>query len=109
MPPNPTELLSTDAMKKLVAFCREHFDYVIIDTPPIGMVVDAAVIAPLCDGVVILIEANEVKYRLAQEVVAKMKATDCPILGVVLNKVDYKTNGKNYGKYYGKKYKGYYS
>ena len=109
VPPNPTELLSTDAMKKLVAFCREHFDYVIIDTPPIGMVVDAAVIAPLCDGVVILIEANEVKYRLAQEVVATMKATDCPILGVVLNKVDYKTNGKNYGKYYGKKYKGYYS
>lgn len=109
IPPNPTELLASENMKKLLTFCRENFDYVIIDSPPVGLVVDAAVIAPLCDGNVILIEANEVKYRLAQEVVAKMQATNCPILGVILNKVTSKKYGKSYGKYYGKKYKAYYA
>lgn len=109
VPPNPTELLASENMKRLMAFCRDNFDYVIIDSPPVGLVVDPAVIAPLCDGILILIEANEVKYRLAQEVVAKMKATNCPILGVVLNKVSGKKFGKSYGKYYGKKYKAYYA
>ncbi len=109
VPPNPSELLSTNNMKKLVAYCGDHYDYVIVDCPPIGLVVDAAVVAPFCDGSLILIEAGEVKYRVAQEVVAKMKATECPILGVVLNKVDYRGgNGYGYGSYYGKKYKNYY-
>ncbi len=109
VPPNPSELLSTNNMKKIVAYCADHYDYVIIDCPPIGLVVDAAVVAPFCDGSVILIEAGEVKYRVAQEVVAKMQATECPILGVVLNKVDFRGgNGYGYGSYYGKKYKSYY-
>jgi len=108
VPPNPTELLSNAYMKKLTDYCRANYDYVIVDCPPVGLVVDAAVIAPQCDGSLILIEAGEVKYRLAQEVTAKMKATGCPILGVVLNKVDHRRNGKYYGRYYGKKYKGYY-
>ena len=108
VPPNPTELLSSARFEELVEMSREYFDYIIIDCPPIGMVVDAAVIASCCDGVTILIEAGEVKYRAAQDVVSKMKATGCPILGVILNKVDRKKQGKYYGKYYGKKYYGYY-
>lgn len=108
VPPNPTELLSTVRFEALLNMSREYFDYIIIDCPPIGMVVDAAVIASLCDGCTILIEAGEVKYRAAQDVVGKMKATGCPILGVILNKVDRKKQGKYYGKYYGKKYYGYY-
>lgn len=110
VPPNPTELLASEYMQRLISFCRENFDYVVIDCPPIGLVVDPAIIAPLCDGTVILIESNEVKYRLAQECVAKMKAAGCPILGVVLNKVREKKYGKYYTKYYGKKYyKSYYA
>lgn len=110
VPPNPTELLASDNMKRLINFCREHFDYVVIDCPPIGLVVDPAVAAPLCDGSLILIEANQVKYRLAQESVAKMKATGCPILGVILNKVSEKKYGRYYTKYYGKRYyKAYYA
>ena len=73
------------------------------------MVVDAAVVAPLCDGTIILIESGEVKYRAAQDVVNRMNTTGCPILGVILNKVNRKKQGKYYGKYYGKKYYGYYS
>ena len=108
IPPNPTELLSSPNMSRLMEYCKTNYDYVIVDSPPVGLVVDAAVVAPQCDGILVLIEANEVKYRLAQEVVGKMRATGCPILGVALNKVDYRRSGKNYGKYYGRKYKRYY-
>ena len=109
VPPNPTELLSSQRFETLIETARKHYDYIIIDCPPVGMVVDASIIAKQCDGVIILIEAGEVKYRLAQEVVSKMRNTNCPILGVVLNKVDRKKHGHYYGKYYGKKYYGYYS
>lgn len=108
VPPNPTELLSTARFEELLNIARQYFDYIIIDCPPIGMVVDAAVIATLCDGCTILLESGEVKYRAAQDVVSKMQTTGCPILGVILNKVDRKKQGKYYGKYYGKKYYGYY-
>ena len=111
IPPNPTELLSSGRFEGLVALAREYFDYVIIDCPPVGMVIDAAVIAPNCDGAIILIESGEVKYRMAQDIVARMRATGCPILGVILNKVNRSKHGKYYkyyGKYYGKKYYGYY-
>lgn len=111
VPPNPAELIAKPQMANLIEVGREFCDYVIIDCPPIGMVVDAAVVAPYCDGSIILIESGEVKYRLAQEVVAKMEATKCPILGVVLNKVNLHKNGSYYGRYYGKyygRYKGYY-
>ena len=107
VPPNPTELLSSARFHNLVELGREYFDYVIVDCPPIGMVVDAAVAAPQCDGCAILIEAGSVKYRAAQDIVNKMRSTGCPILGVILNKVDRKKQGKYYGKYYGK-YSEYY-
>ena len=112
VPPNPTELLSNARFEVLMNLGREYFDYVIIDCPPIGMVVDAAVVAQHCDGSIILVEAGEIKYRMAQDIVARMRATGCPILGVVLNKVDRSRHGKYYGRYYGryykKKYYGYY-
>lgn len=108
VPPNPSELLSSPRFDDLIMLGREYYDYVIIDCPPIGMVVDAAVVAPLCDGAVLLIEAGEVKYRAAQDIVSRMRTTGCPILGAILNKVDRKKQGKYYGKYYGKKYYGKY-
>ena len=102
IPPNPSELLGNNLMKQLLATMRQQYDYVIIDTPPLGMVVDAAVIAQHCDGSIILISAGDVSYRAAQDVVRKMENTKCPVLGVVLNKVDHRKSSKYYGKYYGK-------
>ena len=112
VPPNPTELLSSKNMENLIKIGKMNCDYVIIDCPPVGMVVDAAIVAPMTDGSMIMIESGKIKYRHAQEVVEKMRATGVPILGVILNKVDYKGSGKYYGRYYGKyygqKYGGYY-
>lgn len=108
IPPNPSELLSSLRFDELIELGRNYFDYVIIDCPPVGMVVDAAVVAPRCDGSILLVEAGEIKYRAAQDMVGRMMTTGCPILGVILNKVDRKKQGKYYGKYYGKKYYGKY-
>lgn len=108
VPPNPAELIARPQMEDIIKVGRQYCDYVIVDCPPVGMVVDAAVVAPFCDGSLVLIEAGEVKYRLAQEVIAKLEATGCPILGVVLNKVNHYKNGKYYGRYYGSHYGHYY-
>ncbi len=112
VPPNPVELLAGERMASLLKAARKVFDYVIVDCAPIGMVIDAAVVAPMCDGTIIEISAGQIKYRLAQEVVEKMRNTRCPILGVVLNKVDRRKSskyyGKYYGRYYGKRYEEYY-
>lgn len=106
--PNPTELLSGERFQKTLEYLRSLYDYIIIDAPPLGMVVDGAIIAKNSDGAVIVLESGAVKYRMAQEVKEKIETSGCPILGVVLNKVDRKKNGRYYGKYYGKHYGEYY-
>lgn len=99
VPPNPSELLANPRMNSLLSEMKEVFDYIIIDTAPLGMVVDAAVLAPFCDGAILLVESGSVSYRLAQDVVKQLENTQCPILGVILNKVA-RTKGSYYG--YGK-------
>lgn len=101
--PNPSELISNEIFSKLIQNSRSAYDYVIVDCAPLGMVVDAAVVAPRCDGAVLVIESGTIKYRFAREVAKKLLNTNCPVLGVVLNKVDRRSG--RYGKYYG--YGGY--
>lgn len=111
VPPNPAELLSNRYFKSLIPTLREVYDYVIIDTPPLGSVIDSAIIASECDGVALLVSANHISYKFAQKVVEQLKVTECRILGVILNKVDHRERGyygRYYGKYYGKYYGRYY-
>ena len=77
----------------------------IIDTPPLGSVIDSAVIADECDGSIIVMESGVISYRFAQDVKGQLEKCNCPILGVILNKVAMSTqgyHGTSYGKYYGK-------
>lgn len=102
-PPNPAELLGGKNFKNMLNILRDVYDYIIIDAPPLGSVIDGAVIADSCDGAVMVIESGAISYRFAQEVKAQLEKSNCPILGAVLNKVDMQKQayGK-YGKYYGK-------
>lgn len=104
VPPNPTELLASSLFEETIHSFRDIYDYVLIDAAPLGLVVDAAIIAKNCDASMLLIESSKMKYRFVQEVKAKLEATECPILGVVLNKVERAKTGKYYGKYYKKYY-----
>lgn len=100
-PPNPVELLAGEDMQTLIRYARQQFDFVIVDCAPLGVVTDAAVLAPLCDGAVIVLNAGEIHYKLAQQVTEKLQNTGCTILGVVLNQVNHQSNGRYYGKKYG--------
>ncbi|MEE0835669.1 MAG: CpsD/CapB family tyrosine-protein kinase [Clostridia bacterium] len=114
VPPNPTDLLNGNKFKSLINSSKEIFDYVIIDTPPLGLVIDAAVIANCSDSAVLVCGSGKVSYRLAQNVIKQLNKSGCNIIGAVLNDVSKK--GKRgryyysyaYGKEYGKEYsKGY--
>ncbi len=107
--PNPTELLSSARFSGMLESFRKVYDYIIIDTPPLGLVIDSAIVARQCDGAILVVESAKTKYRLAQEVKAKLEGTGCSILGVILTKVDRKKQSGYYTKYYGKNYgkKGY--
>lgn len=103
IPPNPSELLNGDIFSDLITDLRKEYDYIIIDTPPLGAVIDAAIIAQKCDGMILVIESNTISYKFAQKVKEQLDKTETKILGAVLNKVDMSDSGY-YGKYYGKYY-----
>ena len=97
--PNPTELLSSARFSGMLESFRKVYDYIIIDTPPLGLVIDSAIVARQCDGAILVVESAKTKYRLAQEVKAKLEGTGCSILGVILTKVDRKKQSGFYTKY----------
>ncbi len=107
--PNPAELLTGSRMEAMVTALRGVYDYVIIDTPPVGSVIDGAVIGRSCDGVVLVIAAGKISYKLARRIKEQLEMTDCHILGAVLNMVERKEAGyggsryQEYYKYYGSK------
>lgn len=103
VPPNPSELLGQKRFAHLIESAKDNYDYVIIDAPPLGSVIDAAVISKVCDASVLVVAAKTVSYKFVRTVKEQLEKTGCPILGVVLNKVDMKQN-KYYGKYYGNYY-----
>lgn len=98
MAPNPSELLEEEAFRELLEGVRACYDYIIIDTPPVGSVIDAAIIAKESDGAVLVIESERVSYKVAQKSMEQLEKTGCKILGAVLNKVNIEKN-KYYGKY----------
>ena len=82
---------------------RNDFDIIIIDTPPLGSVIDASIISAKADGTIIVVEAGGVNYPLIQKVRDRLISSNSRILGVVLNKVD--RSRKSYSSYkYGKEY-----
>ena len=84
-PPNPTELVGSETFRQLLEAVGPHYDYIILDAPPLGMVVDAAVIAGFCDGAILVLHQGKTKYRMAQGVVAQIEKSGCRVLGAVLN------------------------
>ena len=106
VPPNPAELLGTRRLEALIEGARKAYDYVIIDAPPLGSVIDGAIIARCCDASILVVAANTISRKFAKSVKDQLDKTGCPILGVVMNKVDLKQN-KYYGKYYGNYYGSY--
>ena len=81
---------------------REQYDFILVDTPPLGSVIDCAVVSESCDGVILVLESGAISWKFAKSVKEQLDRSGCPVLGAVLNKVDLNQHG--YGRYYGKYY-----
>lgn len=103
--PDPTSLLNSDLFDTFMKKMKERFDYVIVDAPPLGLVIDAVIIGQHTDGTVIVIEQGVIKRKMIQDVIRQLKRGNIRILGAVLNKVDDRVGA--YGNYkYGYGYYG---
>lgn len=103
--PNPTALLQSKNFNDMIETLRKYFDYIIIDTPPIGIVIDAAIITQKCDASILVTATGEANKRDIQKAKQQLKQTGKLFLGVVLNKLDISVNKYGvYGSYgnYGK-------
>jgi len=100
IPPNPSELLQSESMKKFLDEVTEIFDIVLIDTPPVGSVTDAAILSSMVDGIILVAASGQVKIdeiKRSKELLEKVNAN---IIGVVLNKLDKNAQGNYYYYYY---------
>lgn len=98
-PANPVELLNSTAFKTLIEEQTKVYDYVIVDTPPLGMVIDCAVISNICDSAIMVIAAGRVSNRRAMLIKNQLSKSGVHILGVVLNMIN--KRGGNYPMAYG--------
>lgn len=95
---NPLGLLNSGDFGKLLQALEETFDFVVVDAPPVGLVIDAAEIARCCDGVIFVVEYNRTHLRELKRAQAQIQATGTPVLGSVINKVT--VNRLSTKKYY---------
>ena len=90
IPPNPSELLSSDRMKSFVESCADYYDYVIIDTPPINTVADAQIISTFVDGVVLVARSGNTTADELNAATAAVRRAGGNLCGVVLNGLNMK-------------------
>lgn len=95
-PPNPSELVASEKMKKFIEDLKETYDYLILDTPPVIIVTDAQLLSTYADGCVLVVASSEVEKAAAVKAKELLEKVNARVLGVVLNKMDVKQKG-----YYG--------
>jgi len=110
MPPNPSELLSSERMKTLLTnLAHGPFNWIIIDTPPVLAVTDAVILAPMVNGVTFVVGAEMTRRRLAERAIEIVMQSRPRYAAVVLNKVNFARNKYYYSRYYGHQYGNYYA
>jgi capsular exopolysaccharide synthesis family protein len=102
LPPNPAELLGSNKMQQVIDRLAEEFDLVIVDTPPVMTVTDAATLAPGMDGVILVAKPGVTKLAAFKQTLKQLEGVGAKILGVVLNDVE--PNSRKYGYYYHRYY-----
>lgn len=100
IPPNPAELLGSNKMRTLVQKLSEVYDYVIIDTPPVSVVTDAAVVGSYADGALLVVRQGFANVEAVQLAKRNLESTSVHILGAVLNEFDAAVSGRSGGYAY---------
>lgn len=104
-PPNPAELVGSRKMNQLLEELAEEYDFVLIDSPPVMPVSDAILLSTMVDGVVVVVDSQQTPKKIVREVRSRLDNVNAPLLGVVLNKVNwahgnYSHHYKHYYSYY---------
>ena len=105
VPPNPIALLGSDKMLALLEEWKKEYDIILIDTPPLLSVADAAIASRNVDTTLLIVEAGKTKRQIALQGKSVLEQVGAPISGVILNNVDF---SKHYGGYYYYHYYRYY-
>ena len=103
IPPNPAELLSSHRMQKLLEIMRQKYDYVMLDSPPVDLVVDAVALSTQCDGVLFVVRANQSERGAVIHGMDQLEYAGANMLGFVFNGVTSETKS-GYDKYRFRKY-----
>jgi capsular exopolysaccharide synthesis family protein len=107
VPPNPSELLSSIAMKVLLCTLSIEYDYILLDTPPVNLVADALALSAITDGVVIVVRQGQTTHPELSHALASLKFAKAKVLGIILNGVR-SAGSYGYRKYGYKKYPKYF-
>ncbi|WP_339226782.1 CpsD/CapB family tyrosine-protein kinase [Oceanobacillus sp. FSL K6-2867] len=99
IPPNPSELLGSKRMQRMIAEARELYDVIIFDTPPVLAVTDAQILSALVDGSILVVRSKSTETESAQKAIESLRAVNAKVLGTVLNDRDKKESNQYY--YYG--------
>jgi polysaccharide biosynthesis transport protein len=109
VPPNPAELLASPSMRQILIALRAHYDWVLVDTPPILAMADTPILASLVDGLVLVTAADVTPRPAVLRAVDQIHKVNGKVVGVVLNKVNLERNAYYYSQYYGEYYRSYYA
>jgi capsular exopolysaccharide synthesis family protein len=107
-PPNPAELLGSKRFKDFLASLIQHFDFVMIDTPPVMAVTDSAIVSHVASGVVYVVGAEMTSRHAARRALEQLEQSHAKFVGGILNRVDLKHNPYYYSQYYRREYSDYY-
>lgn len=105
IPPNPAEILGSEPMADFLKEVAKHYDYIVIDTPPINLVSDALPVIRESDGIIVVVKSNSSTHPELQKTLETLKFIDAKILGFVINFIENKRKG--YNKKYGYGYTAY--
>ena len=100
VPPNPSELLSSDRMQQLIVETMREYQFVLIDAPPLLNVTDGRILATMVDGVVLVVRGGYTPQELAQQAQFHVRDVGARLIGVVLNDVDLRHHGYYQGYYH---------
>jgi capsular exopolysaccharide synthesis family protein len=104
IPPNPSELLHSDKFEQVLAALCDRYDRVLLDSPPIGAVTDAAILSKIVDGTLLVVQANGSPKEAVRRAARLLRDVDANIVGVVLNNVDVNAGTYGYQHYYYERY-----
>lgn len=107
-PPNPSELLGSDRLGSLLSRLTEHFDWVVIDTPPVMAVTDASLVAHRAGGVLMVVGSDEADRHAVEQAIEQLSAARARFVGGVLNRANVERHRYYYARYYRREYADYY-